>query len=80
MPIVTIKLFKGATTPEQRAELIAKVSDTVAEWIAGMGFEKANVLPVVTCIIEDVEFGNWGSGGRPITPDSLKAALEGKKE
>ena len=78
MPIVTIKLFKGATTPEQRAELIAKVSDTVAEWIAGMGFEKANVLPVVTCIIEDVEFGNWGSGGRLITPDSLKAALEGK--
>lgn len=78
MPLVTIKLFKGASTPEQRAELIARVSDVVAEWIAGMGFEKATVLPLVWCIIEDVEFGNWGAGGRPVTPELLKAALEGK--
>ena len=45
-----------------------------------MGFEKANVLPHVWCIIEDVEFGSWGVGGRAITPELLKAVLEGKKE
>jgi len=80
MPLVTINTFKGASTPEQRAELIVRVSDVVAEWVAGMGFEKANVLPHVWCIIEEVEFGNWGVGGRAITPELLKATLEGKLE
>ena len=78
IPLVTVKLFRGASTPEQRADLIAKLTDTVAEWIADMGYEKENIVPLVWCIIEDVEFGSWGAGGKAITPQLLKAAFEGK--
>ena len=79
IPLVTVKLFKGLSTPEQKAELIAKLSDTVAEWVADKSeYKKENVLPSVWCIIEEVEFGSWGAGGKAVTPQLLKAVFEGK--
>jgi phenylpyruvate tautomerase PptA (4-oxalocrotonate tautomerase family) len=30
------------------------------------------------CVIEEVEFDNWGIGGNPVTLEILQAVVEGK--
>ncbi len=77
MPLISIKVLKGALTDDQKKEMIAKVTETVAEIEAGPS-PKENLQPYVWCIIEEVEFGNWGVGGVPVTPDMLKGIIEGK--
>jgi hypothetical protein len=30
------------------------------------------------CLLEEVDLEGWGDGGKPVTPEMLKAALTGK--
>ena len=76
MPFVTVKLLKGVYTPEVKAKLIAGVSNAVAEVVAeGLGTDKEKVLAHLWCVIEEVELENWGSGGRQVNSEMLKAAF-----
>ena len=73
MPIVTIKVIKEASTPEFKAELIAGVSNAVANIIvAQFGADKEKVLDHLMCIVEEVPYENWGFRGVPLTPESAK--------
>jgi 4-oxalocrotonate tautomerase family enzyme len=76
MPFINIKVLKGALSKEQKQEMIAMVSEVVAE-IEARPYPKEKVIPHVTVIIDDVEFENWGGGGVQVTPEMLKAILEG---
>jgi len=75
MPFVNIKVLKGALTKAQKQEMIARVSEVVAE-IEARPHPKEKVMPHVTVIIDDVEFENWGAGGIQVTPAMLKALLD----
>jgi len=57
--------------------MISRVSEVVAEMEAGPHL-KDNLLPHTWCVVEEVDFGNWGIGGNAVTPEMLKAVLEGK--
>ena len=76
MPLINIKVLKGALSKEKKEEMISRVTQVVAE-IEARPHPKENLIPHTWCLIEEVDFGNWGIGGNPVTPELLKAVLEG---
>ncbi len=67
MPIVDIHLIEGVFTPEQKQEMIEKVTDTMVE-IEGEPLRDLTWVRVL-------EFGSgeWAMGGRAITTADVKA-------
>jgi 4-oxalocrotonate tautomerase len=57
MPMVTVKLIEGVFTPEQKQEMIRKITDTMVE------IEGENLRPVTWVLVEEVCSGDWGIGG-----------------
>jgi len=55
--------------------MIKRVSETVAE-IEASPNPKDNLVLHTWCVIEEVDFENWGIGGNAVTPEMLKAILE----
>jgi 4-oxalocrotonate tautomerase family enzyme len=76
MPFINIKVLKGTLSKEKKQEMIKRVSETVAE-IEASPNPKDNLVPYTWCVIEEVDFENWGIGGNAVTPEMLKAILEG---
>lgn len=66
MPLVQIKGVGGYLTPEQKSEMIAKVTDAV------LSVEGEGLREVTWVTIEDVPAGAWGVGGRPVTAEDLR--------
>jgi 4-oxalocrotonate tautomerase len=62
MPLVTIRIARRATptTAEQKAELIAGVTDVVQSVL-----DKRR--DSVTVIIDEVDPDNWGEGGQTVS-------------
>jgi 4-oxalocrotonate tautomerase family enzyme len=77
MPFINIKVLKGTLSEEKKKEMISRVTETVAE-IEARPSPKDNLQRYTWCVIDEVDFANWGIGGNPVTPEILKAVLEGK--
>lgn len=77
MPFINIKVLKGALSAEKKKEMISRVTEVVAE-IEARPYPKERLQPHTWCVIDEVDFGNWGSGGNVVTPEKFKADLEGK--
>ncbi|MBN1662028.1 MAG: 4-oxalocrotonate tautomerase family protein [Deltaproteobacteria bacterium] len=78
MPFINIKVLKGTLTEEKKSEMITRVTEVVAE-IEARPSPKERLQRNTWCIIEEVDFGSWGIGGVAVTPEMLKASIEGKK-
>jgi 4-oxalocrotonate tautomerase len=76
MPLINIKVMKGSLSEEKKQEMILKVTEIVAE-IEARPQPKEKLQPHTWCLIEEVDFGNWGIGGMAITEEMFKAALQG---
>jgi len=76
MPLIQIKLLEGAVSEEDKNEMIARVSEVVAE-IEARPHPKEKLLPHTWCIIDEVPPARWGLGGQPLSLEALKALLEG---
>ena len=77
MPFINIKVLKDTLSEEKKSEMIKKVSEAVAE-IEASPSPKDSILGYTWCVIEEVDFGNWGIGGNAVTPEVLQAVIEGK--
>ncbi len=65
MPLVTIDVIKDVFTPEQKAEMISKVTDTLVEL-------EGEALRGVTWVrIKEFEQGDWGIGGQLLTASAV---------
>ena len=63
MPIITIQFIKDVVaTPEQKKELIVKMTDTFVGVLGDV------VRPYVYCLIQETPVAEWGIAGRPM-PD-----------
>ncbi len=63
MPIINIKFIEGVVaTPEQKLELVEKMTDTFVEILGDV------VRPFTYCIIDETPPMQWGIGGVPM-PD-----------
>ena len=67
MPFVNVKITKDGATAEQKARLIAGVTDLLVETL-----DKNPATTVV--VIEEVETDNWGIGGESVTVRRQKRA------
>ena len=61
MPLVTINLIENVFSPEQKAEMIEKITNTMVE------IEGENMRQVTWVKIEEVPEGQWGIGGAALT-------------
>lgn len=63
MPIITIQFIEGVVaTPEQKVELIHKMTDTF------VGILGEVVKPFTYCLIDETKINHWGIAGVPM-PD-----------
>ena len=72
MPMVTVKVIAGVFTPEQKHEMIRKITDTMVE------IEGENLRPVTWVLVEEVRSGDWGIGGNPLSTADVKALAAGQ--
>jgi 4-oxalocrotonate tautomerase len=69
MPYVNIKITREDATPEQKAELIAGVTELLVKVL--------NKNPATTVVvIDEVALEDWGIGGLPVEQYRRKAAEE----
>lgn len=63
MPIITIQFIKDVVaTPEQKRELLEKMTDTFVSVLGEV------TRPYVYCLIQETPVGEWAIGGKPM-PD-----------
>ena len=67
MPLVDIQLIKGVFSPEQKREMISKVTDTM------VGIEGEAMRSVTWVRVHEVASGEWGIGGKAITAEDVRA-------
>ena len=72
MPLVNVKLIENVFTQQQKQEMIQKVTDAVVS-IGGEG-----IRGVTWVVLEDVNSGDWGVGGKPLTTDAVRALARGQ--
>jgi 4-oxalocrotonate tautomerase len=71
MPLVTVKGIEGVFTPEQKRQLIRKLTDVMVE------IEGEKLRPITWVIIEDVKAGDWGIAGNALGLEDVRAVQSG---
>ena len=69
MPVVNVSLVEGVFSPEQKEEMISKITDVMVSLEGEFMREKTFVL------IEEIKSGNWGIGGKAMTTEAIKAKV-----
>ena len=67
MPLINVKLIEGVFSPQQKQEIIRKLTDTMVE------IEGEAMRAVTWTVVEEVQSGDWGIAGRPLTTSDVKA-------
>jgi len=67
MPLVTIEILEDAFTPEQKQDMIKKVTDTM------VSIEGENLRGVTWVKINEIKGGDWGIGGKALNCKDIKA-------
>ncbi len=66
MPLAQIKGISGFLSTEQKQEIIRRVTDTI------VSVEGEGMRPVTWVIIENVNSGEWGVAGEPVTTKMIR--------
>jgi len=72
MPMITIDVIKDVFTPEQKRDLITKVTDAM------VAVEGENLRAVTWVRINEFESGDWAIGGKPLRAGDVKNMAVGK--
>lgn len=72
MPLIQVRLIEEVFTPQQKQQIIEKLTDAM------VSIEGENMRGVTWVTIEEVRSGDWGIGGQPLTTDAVKALAAGK--
>ena len=72
MPSVTIEVIKNVFTPGQKKDMIKRVTDAM------VSIEGEALRGATSVIINEIEEGNWGIGGKALTAADVHA-MAGKK-
>jgi len=68
MPFIDIKVIQGVFTPEEKRELVERVSE------AAIAVEGEALRPFTVTAITETPSGEWAVGGRTYTAEDVKAA------
>ena len=72
MPLIQVRLIEEVFTPNQKREMISKLTDAM------VSIEGENMRQVTWVVIEEVKSGEWGIGGQALTTEAVKALAAGK--
>ena len=67
MPLVDIQVIEGVFTPDQKKDMIEKVTNTMVE------IEGETLRGVTWVRVQEVASGAWGIGGKALTAADVKA-------
>jgi 4-oxalocrotonate tautomerase len=73
MPLIQVKLIEEVFTPDQKKEIIARLTDTM------VAIEGENLRPFTLVTVEEVRGGDWGVGGKTLTTSDVRALQAGQK-
>lgn len=71
MPLIEVNVIKDVFSPEQKREIITKLTDAMVE------VEGENMRPVTWCVVHEVASGDWGIAGNPLTTADVRALAAG---
>lgn len=71
MPLINVKLIEDVFSPDQKREIIERLTDTMVE------IEGENMRSVTWVVVEEVASGDWGIGGNPLRTEDVKALQAG---
>ena len=66
MPLVQVKLIEGVFSHDQKQEIITRLTETMVD------IEGEAMRPVTWVIVEEVNSGEWGIGGKALTTQDVK--------
>ncbi len=72
MPLVTVDVIKGVFSPQQKQQIIDKVTNAMVE------VEGENLRGVTWVRIKEFESGDWAIGGQPLSAADVKGLAAGK--
>jgi 4-oxalocrotonate tautomerase len=71
VPLIQVKLIENVFSPEQKREIIERLTDAMVE------VEGENMRPVTWVTIEEVASGDWGIAGNALTTADVKGLQAG---
>jgi 4-oxalocrotonate tautomerase len=71
MPFINVKLIENVFTPDQKREIVERLTDAM------VSIEGENMRSVTWVVVEEVHSGDWGIGGTPLTTEDVKALAAG---
>ena len=71
MPLINVKLIEDVFTPEQKEQIVERLTDAM------VSIEGENMRGVTWVLVEEVRSGDWGIGGRALTTDDVRAVAAG---
>ena len=72
MPFVNVKVIEGVFSPEQKQDMVRRLTDAMVE------IEGENMRPVTWVVVEEVSGGDRGIGGNPLSTADVKALAAGQ--
>ncbi len=67
MPLINVKVIQGVFSPEQKSQIIRKLTDALVD------IEGEAMRGVTWTVIEEVQSGDWGIAGKPLTTADVRA-------
>jgi 4-oxalocrotonate tautomerase len=71
MPLINVKLIEDVFTPEQKGQIIERLTDAM------VSIEGENMRGVTWCVIEEVKSGDWGLGGKQLSTEDVRTLAAG---
>ncbi len=72
MPFVNVKVIEGVFSPEQKQDMVRRLTDTM------VSIEGENMRQVTWVVVEEVKSGDWGIAGNPLHTADVKALAAGQ--
>ena len=72
MPLIEVHLVEKVFNPEQKRQIIHKLTDAM------VSIEGENMRGVTWVKISEVGSGEWGIGGKPLTTEAVKELAAGR--
>ena len=71
MPLINVKLIEEVFSPQQKREIVEKLTDTM------VSIEGESMRGVTWVVIEEVRSGDWGIGGKALTTQDVRDLAQG---
>jgi 4-oxalocrotonate tautomerase len=71
MPLINVKLIEDVFTPEQKGQIVERLTDAM------VSIEGENMRGVSSVLVEEIHSGDWGIAGKPLGIEDVRALAAG---